>query len=75
MRSASGKYLTVAMNGLNVVFTPVDNLQDGTYTQWEFTDGALYMDMDGTRRCFSYSNGRFVLAANAGDAACRLYEI
>ena len=75
MRSASGKYLTVAMNGLNVVFTPVDDLQDGTYTQWEFIDGALYMDMNGTRRCFCYSNGQFVLAANAGDAACRLYEI
>ncbi len=75
LRSASGQYLTAAMNGMNAVFTPVRELSEGLYTKWMFTDDALTIDMDGTIRCFAYSGGSFVLAANGTGAACRLYEI
>ena len=75
MRSASGKYLTAAMNGLNVVLVPVDEPGEGTYTKWFFVDGALSMDVEGTTRCLTYSNGQFALTTYSGIAACRLYEI
>ena len=75
MRSASGKYLTAAMNGLNVVLMPVDDPGEGTYTQWFFVDGALSMDVEGTTRCLTYNNGQFALTANSAGVECRLYEI
>ena len=75
MRSASGKYLTGAMNGLNAVLTPVDDPSKGDYTRWLLDDGTLCIDVNGTSRWLTYSYGRFALAANAGGTACRLYDI
>lgn len=75
MRSASGQYLTAAMNGLNVVLTPVDEPDEETYARWQFTDGALTIDVGGTPRCLAYSYGRFALMTNAGGMECRLYEL
>lgn len=75
MRSASGKYLTAAMNGLNMVLTPVDDPGEAANARWMYTDGALTIDVEGTARCLTYSNGRFALTANSGGMECRLYEI
>ncbi len=75
MRSASGKYLTAAMNGLNVVLTPVDEPGEAAYTRWQLIDGALYIDIDGISRCLTYSGGCFALTASSGGTECRLYEL
>ena len=74
MRSASGKYLTVSINGPHVVLTPVKDLSAGEYTKWNFREGMLSIYVGSVEYFFSYAAGEFSLLTGTGSA-CRLYAL